>query len=215
MLFHTRSLHKLACIPILEQDNKSNKNMKKVKLIIVLSFLLVRFITSAQITVYRTYEDFQNKTGEEYDDYLGYSHSIGTVKLILKKDDKKIKIHCRDLWGLNYKDAFFRIDKKYNQPTRIISSGKIVYYENGIAHLSMIRDNSESGKFSIGYFCYVSKSIDSELIPMPGELISDARKKIKKFKEENPEYKELFDCIEKNYNYINVRPCIVEFEKSE
>jgi hypothetical protein len=187
--------------------------MKKVKRILVLAILLMSFIADAQITVYRTYEDFKNKNGEKYDDYHGYSHSMGRVKLTFKKDGKKIKIHCRDMWGFSYKDAFFRIDKKYNQPTRVISIGKIIYYENGIAHLSMIRNNTKSGEFSIGYYCYVSKNINSELIPMPGLLISDARKKIKKFKEENPEYKELFDCIEKNYNYLNVRPCVTEFEK--
>lgn len=188
--------------------------MKKVKLILVLSILLMTFITNAQITVYRTYEDFQNKNGEEYEDYLGYSHSMGKVKLFFIKDKKEIKTHCKDIWGFIYKDAFFRIDKNYNQPARVISAGKIVYYENGIAHLSMIRDNSESGEFSIGYYCYVSKSIDSELIPMPGALVTDARKKIKSFKEENPQYVELFDCIEKDYNYLKVRPCIAEFEKS-
>lgn len=134
--------------------------------------------------------------------------------MIFKKDQKKVKIHCKDIWGFSYKDALFRIDKNYSQPARVASSGKIIYYENGIAHLEMIRDNKEEGSFSIGYFCYVSKNLESELIPMPGSLISDARKKINKFKEENPEYKELFNCIEKNYNYLNVRPCITEFEGS-
>lgn len=189
--------------------------MKKVKRILILAIILMSFIANAQITVYRTYEDFQNKSGEKYDDYHSYSHSLGSVKLTFKKAGKKFKIRCRDIWGFSYKDAFFRIDKKYNQPTRVLSIGKIIYYENGVAHLSMVKNNNESGQFTIGYFCYVSKSITSELIPMPGQLISDARKKIKKFKEKNPEYKELFDCIEKNYNYLNVRPCIEEFEKNK
>src|SRR5690606_19129909 len=118
------------------------------------------------------------------------------------------------MWGFNYGDALFRIDKKHSQPTRVMNAGKIIYYENGIAHLSMIRDNSQSGSFSIGYYCYVSKNINSEMIPMPVRLISDARKRIKEFTEENPEYKNLFDCIEKNYNYFNVRPCVVAFEES-
>ncbi|GDX47328.1 hypothetical protein LBMAG25_01460 [Bacteroidota bacterium] len=118
--------------------------------------------------------------------------------------------------GVYLQRCFFRIDKKYNQPTRVISTGKIIYYENGIANLSMLRDNSEIGAFKIGYYCYISKSIDSELIPMPqGQFNSDLRKKVTKFKEENPEYKELFDCIDNNYNYLSVRSCVVKFEKSE
>lgn len=136
-------------------------------------------------------------------------------KLIFKKDGEKIKIHCNDMWGFIYEDALFRVDKKLNQPTRAISVGKIIYYENGLAHLGMIRDKEETAGFSIGYFCYVSKKLNSDIIPMPASLISDAYKKIKKFKKENPEYNELFDCIEKDYNYRKVRSCIIEFEEKE
>lgn len=188
--------------------------MNKLKSTAILLFILVTFVGNAQVTVYKSYEDFQNKKGENYDDYHGFMHSAGNVKLTFKKEGKKNKIHCKEMWGFQYNEALFRIDNN-NQPARVISVGKIIYYENGIAHLSMIRDNKESGDFSIGYYCYVSKNINSELIPMPASLISDARKKIKKFKAENSEYKELFDCIENNYSYYNVRPCVEEFEKNE
>jgi len=50
---------------------------------------------------------------------------------------------------------------------------------------------------------------------MPGEALSDARIRINKFKKENPQYQELFDCIEKSCNYLNVRPCISEFEGTD
>lgn len=46
-------------------------------------------------------------------------------------------------------------------------------------------------------------------------MVMGARKKLKKFKEENPQYDQLFDCIGKDYNYLNVRPCVVEFEEEE
>lgn len=79
----------------------------------------------------------------------------------------------------------------------------------------MVRNNAQKGEFIVGYYCYVSKSINSEMVPMPSQLVSNARGKIKKFKEENPEYEELFDCIEKEYDYRKVRPCVLEFEKIE
>jgi hypothetical protein len=188
--------------------------MKNVKSILFLSMLLMGFILNAQVVVYPTFEDFKSKNGKLYDDYDGYMHVMGKVKLTFVKDGKSKNIACSDMWGFHYKDALFRIDKKHNQPTRVISDGKIIYYENGMAHLDMIAYNKEKGSFSMGYFCYLSKSLDSDIIPMPGQLVSDARKKIKKFKEENPEYKELFDCIENDYDYSNVRPCVREFDKS-
>lgn len=98
--------------------------MKNLKLILILSIHLLTYHAYAQVAVYRSFEDFQNGNGEMYEDYIGYSHFKRGVKLLLKKDGKTIKIHCKEIWGLTYKDALFRIDKKYNQPTRVLSIGK-------------------------------------------------------------------------------------------
>jgi len=189
--------------------------MKKINSTLILFLILMSLFSNAQVTVFRTFEDFQNEEGEMYDDYHSYLHKMGAVTLKFINDKNKVKIHCDDMWGFIYKDVLFRIDKRTSQPTRVINSGKIIYYENGIAHLGMIRDNTTKGSFSIGYYCYLSKDINSEMVPFPTTLISDARKKINNFKLDNPEYNELFDCIEKNYNYQNVRICTVKFEESE
>ena len=184
-----------------------------MRLLLLLSLCLLPFISQAEVIVFETFQDFVDQKGTTYDDYHGYSHAMGAVKIILKDNGKKVKIKCRDIWGFVYNDALFRTDHVHDQPVRLLSFGKICYYENGIAHLNMLKNDSESGSFSIGYYCYVSATIDGTLVPMPSTLLSDARKKIKKFKEANPQYKDLFDCIEKNYNYQNVRPCVEEFEK--
>jgi hypothetical protein len=186
--------------------------MKKIKSILVLLFLVISIFANAQIEIYRTYEDYQKKNGEKFDEYVGYFHSMGNVKLTFKKNGEKTKIFCKDMWGFLYKDVLFRVDN-FNQPTCVMSTGKIIYYENGIAHLEMIRDNKETGDFTIGYYCYVSKNLNSDIIPMPSSLISDAYKKIRIFKEENPQYSRLFDCIEKDYNFYKVRACVAEYEK--
>ena len=186
--------------------------MKKFTLIVIL--ILISFYVNGQVTVYRTYEDFKNKNGEIYDHYVGYSYFGKNVTIRLKNKNKKVRIRCKDMWGFVYKDALFRIDKRTNQPTRLISLGKIAYYENGVAHLSMLRDKSKEGSVTRGYFSYVSKDLSSKMVPMPKQLLSDARKKIKKFKKNHPEYKSLFECIGKRYsNYFMVRQCIDEFEK--
>lgn len=189
--------------------------MLKFRSLLILSLLIFALSIKADVIIYKSYDSYKKDIGERYDDYKSYYHTNGNVKLKFLKDGKKVKINCKDIWGFKYNDVLFRIDKRHTQPTRVISVGKICYYENGVAHLQMMKKNTTEGNFSVGYYCYVSKNLNSELIPMPGSLISDARKKIKRFKAANSQYKKLFDCIEKNYHYKNVRPCVEAFEKEE
>ena len=100
-------------------------------------------------------------------------------------------------------------------PLRIISVGKIVYYENGLAHLDMLKNDSESGNFSKGYYCYVSVNLLGTTVAMPPELSSGLYKEVEKFKKENKQYKKLFECIESEYNYPKITECIKKFEKGK
>lgn len=131
---------------------------------------------------------------------------------MLQKDGATIPVKCEDIWGFSYEGAIFRIDPKYKQPALIWSMGKLIYYENGLAHLTLMRDEAKEAEVGLGYFCYVSKDLTSELVPMPGQKLSDAHKKIVKFKEENPQYRKLFDCIGDDYHYAYVRSCILAYE---
>ena len=123
-----------------------------------------------------------------------------------------MKQPCNTYWGFTYNDQLFRVDK-LSQPVRVIINGKIIYYENGYANLCMIRDNTTNALFDIGYYCYVSKDLNSDIVPFPSTIMSDAYGQIKTFKTENPKYKTLFSCIEKNYKYENVRACVESYEK--
>ncbi|UTW66905.1 hypothetical protein KFE94_01970 [bacterium SCSIO 12643] len=193
--------------------------MEKFKLLIsiTLFFALSIFTVSANtvITVYKTYEDYQNKIGEKYDKYDGYIHSLGKVKLYLYKNGVKTKVKCADIWGFTYNTELFRIYKKDAQPVRVINNGSIIYYENGVAHLEMLATNSKSAELYVGYYCFLSKGINTPIIPMPGvwTITGYAKKQVKKFRKEYPEYSDLFDCIDENYRYTKMRVCVQIYGK--
>lgn len=185
-----------------------------MKILFYLSLILLPVVSKANFVIYKTYEDYLAKNGEVFDEYEKCVAVFGRCTLYLKKDGKTYKKACSSFWGFTYNDQLFRVDTKLGQPARVIINGKIVYYENGYANLCMIRDNIPYAIFDVGYFCYVSKDLTSNLVPFPGTTISDAYAQIKAFKAENPQYKSLFSCIEKDYDYVKVKGCVESFEKA-
>lgn len=184
-----------------------------MKILFYLSLILLPVVSKANFVIYKTYEDYLAKKGEVFDEYEKCVSIFAKCTLYLKRDGKTFKKACSSFWGFTYNDQLFRVDK-LSQPARVVINGKIVYYENGYANLCMIRDNTASAYFDIGYFCYVSKDLTSKIVPFPGSMVSDAYAQIKDFKAENPKYKTLFSCIEKNYQYENVKACVESFEKA-
>jgi len=167
----------------------------------------------AEITVYKTYGDLTAKSGQDFEHYRGYSHTMGAVTLILDDHGDKVKIKCADFWGFRYKDALFRVDKRFDQPAKLISKGRMCYYENGPAHLAMMRDSSDTGDFSIGAYCYVSLDLEDELWQFSGTK-KDAKKAREHFAEKGSLYGAYFDCVESTNSVTIHRECIGEFEKN-
>lgn len=188
------------------------KKIKRFKVFLTLSLLLMTFIANAQVTIFRTFEDFKNQEGEQLDSYSYTMNSIGTIKLVFMKDGEKVKFKTREIWGFFYKNAFFRIDEITQLSLRVMSAGKVIYYENGAAHLTMLRDDKNSGSFSDGNFSYISQNINSEIIPINWRINKKRKNPYLKLKEENPESKELFDCIEKDIDYKNIRECFEKYQ---
>jgi hypothetical protein len=167
----------------------------------------------ANIIVYETYNDYVNDAGEEYDEIAKWTYGMtGKTSISLIQNGKKVKIPLEDIWGFKYGEVLFRIAKDENVMARVVSSGKITYYENGDAHLIMLIGGTNEAIFTQGYYCYVSKDLESEITPMPTKQLLGARKQINEFKEDYPEYSTLFDCIGKNYDYEHVRTCVENFE---
>jgi hypothetical protein len=182
--------------------------------LVIVIFGLAPFLGSAQndLKVFKTYDDFVNKVGEEYSFHRLFWPTAKGIGLIVERGNEKIKINGKDIWGYSYKDGLFRYDRNHNQPVRVMSIGKIIYYENGQASMEMLRKNKEYSDFRFGYYCYVSKSLATDIIPLDNYVFGDTKSKISAFKKQYAEFKVFFDCLGKRYEYDKVRLCIKEFE---
>lgn len=185
-----------------------------LKNILLLAYILTSYLSHGQVTVYYTYEDFKNEKGENYSDYGGFFIS-GAVTLTFIKDKKKHKIKCKDMWGFTYKDAFFRTDEFNKVPARLMSFGKIFYYENGLAHLNMLKNNTDSGSTPSSFMFFFSKSLETPVVACTSYRASGSHIIYQQFKDDYPEYKVLFDCINDNYHVDTARRCVSSFEGEE
>ena len=159
---------------------------------------------------YRTYQDFLDKKLVEQDELASYFHSVGKVTLVFKKGGEKEKIKCAEIWGFLFKGQLFRIDETYGQPAKVISAGKITYYENGWAHMEMIKSGTDKGEYAIGYYGYLSNDLNSKMTPLPIGL-SDAKKKFKDFKASNLQHGALYDCMEDGKSLDVTRNCVAKY----
>ena len=187
----------------------------KTTLILLITQLSLKLFGQDTIIVFKDYASYTAMTGEHYNKMLGYTNGVVNVNLILQQNGIETKKKCKEIWGFLYNGNLFRTDIRTGQVAKLISKGKICYYENGIAHLKMIRDKTTSETFSIGYYCYVSKNLETKLAPFPSPevQVSDASKQLRKFKKENPEYDPLFKTMNKPYQYYEVKQRISEYEK--
>ena len=192
--------------------------MKTINYLFTFLFFLIFNNAFSQDTllVYKTFEEYSNNSGTRYNKYYGWSHNNGKMKIWFKENNKKIKIPANEIWGVYFNGAIFRTDTRTHQFARLLSKGKICYYENGAAHLNMIGRKTELGQFPIGYYAYVSKDLESEMIPFPSPQAtsSDAYKLLNKFKTDNKQYDKLFEPIGKDYYYYkDLRIKIKDFEE--
>lgn len=174
---------------------------------LLILILFVPFILKAEITVFKTYEDFLSDKGETYEEYKNHIAVMGSVKLILMKDRKKKTINCKDIWGFRMDDMLFRVHKKFKQPAKVMYEGSVVYYENGLAHLEMIKQDREFINITTGYAVYFSKDLSSELVPMPSSGQTGG-KGYKKFKNENPKLQSFFKCVDQAPVFYSIRECV-------
>ena len=148
-------------------------------------------------------------------EYKSCSYPGGNVRLFfIDQQGNKKKIACKNIWGFKYGDALFRTEPRSSQPARVMSLGEIVYYENGLAHLEMIRDNSTTGRSDLGYYSYISPNLKAPMTPLPNFGFSSKARRMRELLKIHPEYKPLFECLEKDYDLKTVIYCVIEFEES-
>ncbi len=186
---------------------------------IILTLLVGMWLTAAAddgTGIYRTYDDYKRDKLEDVGTYKSHIASSGNTTLVFDKAGEKIKIKCADIWGFRYKGKLFRIDSR-SMPVYLASKDTVIYYENGIANLQMLKYNSTSASLEYGFFCYLSKDMGSEIFPINGP------KTVAKFRSAHPEFSKLADCIESEIAdnefaqnmMIDVKNCIWRFTKKD
>lgn len=177
-----------------------------MKLILMMVMLTTSFISSAkmEIVAYKTYEDYLAEKGDKMDSYYGRGNTRGGMEIYFKQDGKEITVSAKNYWGFKAEDCLFRFDSD-NQLIKLSNSGKIVYWENGMANLQTCLDLVTSSAFIYGHPCYFSATLDGEAIPL-------TKKNFKSFKDAHPEHAELYDCIGEDFYETHVRFCVSKYE---
>jgi len=186
--------------------------------IITILFLIVPVLLIAQTGYYETYDDYLNDNllNMEGYSYKGAGHKMQKVYVKFENEaGEKWKVACTEVWGVKYLGNLFRNDQDEGETGMVMSTGKIVYYENGVAHLDMIKDKKTETKISpaYGYVCYLSKGINDKIFPMGFYNNGKYKKGLKKLRAEYPaDASSLFDCIEKKYSVYKIKDCVKDFE---
>ena len=188
--------------------------LNQILLIVGLLYCGTSISYSQKMTVYKTFEDYSNDKGVEYDEFRKTMTVVSNLFLFVKKGKKKSKISCKEIWGFKYGDALFRIDQEIFYPARLMVAENLYYWENGIGHLIMIRDNKEIASYR-GFDYYLSKDLTSKMvgISFSNSINASMHDNYRKFKQDYPEFTEIYDCIEEYLLISIVRDCINRYFK--
>lgn len=196
--------------------------MKRKFLLLLTSLFCLCNTLFAQdtIIVYNSYSNFLNNTGEIYTDCSSVSWSGGgsvKMKLKNKKAGTKRKVKCSQVWGFSFNKNLFRSYPEPAQVVKLYNIGDLCYWENGLGNLSALWDKSSEADYSIGYKNFISKTIDSPLIALPGSWapFKDIKSKYEAFKTENSQFIKLFNLIGENYEPYAVRNAFKEYEAKQ
>lgn len=187
------------------------RNMNQRVVLFFVFVLLSITVFAEQNMLFMTYNDLKSGKGIPYDElYLMSPFGKGLVVSFMA-NGKKEKHHTKEFWGFIYKDALYRVAQCDMQLVKLISNGKIHYYENGWAHISMAKHDSNTGEV-VGSKCYVSKGINTPIFNLPENKVAKKQDDIKGLMASNPEYVPLFECIGKGYDIERIRKCVATFE---
>ncbi len=177
----------------------------------LVTFLLTTLISTSSfgkddftLTVYHTYEDYQNKKGEQLYEFIGYDWTMGSLHLhykIKKRNEGKVKVTTA--YGFSVGEQFYRVIK--GRPYRVLMQGKAVYYENGIAHLNMLIGDENSSDVELGGYSFISMDLTSEIIEFPSSKADN------EFKDQ-PALQPLWECMKKlkKRKTDKIRKCVKE-----
>jgi hypothetical protein len=179
--------------------------------ILLLLFPLIGSGVLAQNRVYRSYAEYAANKGEQVDGPFDVVPDFGRLVLQCSKAGAVQHIPVRKLWGFTYHGFLYRIEPQGRLPVRLMAQGAIFYWENGIAHLRMQRDSTEAAQIEHGYASYLSRDVQSEIVPARF-LPEDTRSPSARFKKAWPAYADLLEHIGDGNDMERVRQLVVEYE---
>ncbi|MEO8733486.1 MAG: hypothetical protein ABI373_04055 [Flavobacteriales bacterium] len=171
----------------------------------------VSFAVDAQNAIFRTYKEYVDSTGLPVQGVIDVVPRMGRFVVTYKKDGSEERIPCKKVWGFRYNNILFRIEPEGDMPVRLMSHGAVYYWENGFAHLHMQHDSTEASSFEYGRAAYLSKTIQSAIVPASFNA-DDTSSASAKFRDANPAYASMISCIGEGSELDSVRQCVVEYE---
>lgn len=163
-----------------------------------------------EAVLYPTYAAFERDSGEVVGTYVDLLPASGKNMLVFKTATGRRKVQCDEVWGFRYKDVLFRIESERHLPVRLMTKGGVCYYENGPAHLRMLRDAKEVDFYELGDPSYLSRNLQEEIVRAvfaEGDQTSSGR-----FREAHPQLEPLFTCLGDRDELDHTRQCVVDFE---
>ena len=156
------------------------------------------------LTIYETHDDYKASKGKSMFEFIGYDWTLGSLHLfyrVKKRDEGKVK--ATTIYAFTVGDQLYRVIK--GRPYRVLMQGKIVYYENGIAHLNMLIGDDNESDVELGGWSFISDNLTSEIIEFP------SAKADKEFGERSS-LQPLFECMKKlnKKKTEKIRACIKE-----
>jgi hypothetical protein len=200
------------------------KLLKRTVIKILFSLCLLGLASScinkvaAQVTVYKTYDEYKNNTGKEYDNSYGYYGMSGSdafggfIVYFNNEKSGKLEIKCGQVWGFKYDGRLFRTGPK-DAPFWVRKIGKLCFYGNGHDELPKIRGGSESNVILAGAEDYVSKDLQSKLVVFPIHDLKKLPAALKEARRQFPEANELLDCIGAATISEDIDDCINKLDK--
>lgn len=154
------------------------------------------------LTVYHSYEDYVNDKGEKLYEFIGFDWTLGVLHLYYRiKRKEEGRKNVTKLYGFRVGEQFYRIVK--GKPYRVLIDGKLVYYENGLAHLNMLVGDEDEYGVEQGDWHVISEDLRSELFEFPS-------KKTTKAFAEQVELQPLFECVDglRRKKTEKIRDCV-------
>lgn len=204
--------------------------MKNKTLFFVILLLFSINDCHADVYIYDTYQNYLNNSGEKIDNYKSFDSARNLM--FTEKEGQKGKIKLQDKWGFKVNKVLYRITKD-NKIALVCNTGKVIYYENDYARNTNLIyrpsiytpkpdkypvDNN-SYVYNKSDLIYISLTLESPMIAVPGKFSSISSKVYEQFIKENPQHTELFKCLEKYMElkvysecYETARECIKHYE---